>query len=351
MRCKKCTKPIKTPSKKMRKTQICSECSKKSLQQTVKDASKNTQKNNVNKPKIIKPKKESIKDLKNEQIENYNKLIQITNEIRVQRRQMKTFKKYIKLEKEELKKGGKTDSEFIKKISTKNKSLTKYSTMSPSDKSSKLEKDRSELVKKYFKKYIYRTRGSEILEKIQANQRSDKSKKDKRGLQTSSNSQDSQKAHNIKNSPLIDQTKLPNNGLCKKICNTNKVKIIPGRGRYSSGQVHCQTCDVWLDHNGCHKRNGSPAERDTIGMRCNCCNFQVRTKPRGKLYKKKLADKLTIKNLEFNVRNPNPCIVCGLIPTVENIEYLFGFTMSNGKTIRQVRCRKCRHSTSTNSRR
>lgn len=52
--------------------------------------------------------------------------------------------------------------------------------------------------------------------------------------------------------------------------------------RYGSGQGHCQVCDIWIDHKGCHMKDGTPAKKDQMGWICNCCNFRVRQKPRGK---------------------------------------------------------------------
>ncbi len=81
-----------------------------------------------------------------------------------------------------------------------------------------------------------------------------------------------------------------NNSVCKGKCKEFAVKKVQGLGRYGSGQVHCQICDVWLDHKGCHKKDLTPAEEDSLGIRCNCCNYQVRSKPRNKVYKEKLRD-------------------------------------------------------------
>ncbi len=61
-------------------------------------------------------------------------------------------------------------------------------------------------------------------------------------------------------------------------------------GRYESGQAHCQICNTWIDHHGCHMKNGNPAQKDSLGWFCNCCNYRVRQKPRNKLYKEKLND-------------------------------------------------------------
>ena len=132
------------------------------------------------------------------------------------------------------------------------------------------------------------------------------------------------------------------NSLCKRKCREFVVKKIQGTGRYESGQVHCQTCDVWLDYKGCHKKDGSPAEEGTIGMRCDCCNVQVRSKPRSRIYKEKLLEKSSKKE-EFQALNQNPCPKCGVTPTAENIESIFGMRVNEGKSIRQSHCRKCRN--------
>jgi hypothetical protein len=79
------------------------------------------------------------------------------------------------------------------------------------------------------------------------------------------------------------------NGICKKF----QVKKPVGEGRYGSGQGHCQTCDTWIDHIGCHMKDGSPATKESVGWFCNCCNFRVRQNPRNKLYKEKLRESKT----------------------------------------------------------
>ena len=42
--------------------------------------------------------------------------------------------------------------------------------------------------------------------------------------------------------------------------------------------------------------------------------------------------------------NPNPCPKCGVYPTDDNIESVFGMRMSDGKQIRQSYCKNCRGS-------
>ena len=76
---------------------------------------------------------------------------------------------------------------------------------------------------------------------------------------------------------------------CKGICKKFKVKK-PAGSRYASGQGRCQTCDVWLDHNGARLKDGSPATKDSLGWQCICCNYRIRQKPRNKVYKEKLRE-------------------------------------------------------------
>ncbi len=78
---------------------------------------------------------------------------------------------------------------------------------------------------------------------------------------------------------------------CKEICKKFKVKKPSGKGRYDSGQGRCQTCDVWMDHNGARLKDGSPATEDSLGWWCICCNFRIRQKPRNRLYKEKFKER------------------------------------------------------------
>ncbi len=79
-------------------------------------------------------------------------------------------------------------------------------------------------------------------------------------------------------------------GACNGACKAFRVRKPHGATRYGSGQGRCQICDVWIDHNGCHLKDGSPAKEGTIGWFCNCCHYRVRQKPRNKIYKQKLSD-------------------------------------------------------------
>ncbi len=80
------------------------------------------------------------------------------------------------------------------------------------------------------------------------------------------------------------------NRTCKGICKTFHVKKPVSGSRYGSGQGHCQICNTWIDHNGCHMNDGTAAPEESVGWFCNCCNYRVRQKPRNKKYKEKLRN-------------------------------------------------------------
>jgi hypothetical protein len=96
------------------------------------------------------------------------------------------------------------------------------------------------------------------------------------------------------------------NRICKGICKKFTVKKPTLGNRYGSGQGHCQTCDVWINHKGCHAIDGSDAKENSVGWFCNCCNMRVRQKPRNGKYKEKpnyiaeLEDEVTAENLDIS---------------------------------------------------
>lgn len=62
---------------------------------------------------------------------------------------------------------------------------------------------------------------------------------------------------------------------CKQMCADSKAsKPTDGRGRYEAGQRRCNTCGVFFD---------------TANMHCQCCGTKLRTKPRSKAGKERLA--------------------------------------------------------------
>ena len=88
---------------------------------------------------------------------------------------------------------------------------------------------------------------------------------------------------------------------CEGICKKFQVKKPVGEGRYGSGQGHCQTCDTWIDHVGCHMKDGTLAIKESVGWFCNCCNFRVRQNPRNKIYKEKLRESKNEDNKSHDV--------------------------------------------------
>ena len=76
--------------------------------------------------------------------------------------------------------------------------------------------------------------------------------------------------------------------MCKELCKKFKVKKPAGQSRYGSGHGRCQTCDIWVNHNGAHTKYGEPATKDSKGWYCNCCNRRIRKNPRHTKYKVKL---------------------------------------------------------------
>lgn len=58
-------------------------------------------------------------------------------------------------------------------------------------------------------------------------------------------------------------------------CVRHKAKKPVGIGRYASGQKRCQICNVYMNFNG---------------LKCPCCNFKLRSKPRNLKYKAKYRE-------------------------------------------------------------
>lgn len=250
MRCKKCLKTFRTPPLEMRKTQVCSICTKKTDSKEIKPI---TPSGKWIIPELDKSDEENMLENKSNELEDLLKLQnenQKIDQIRWEFDQMdwkikklieeqQIIEKQIEFEKEQ--KHEKND--YSKKaLSNENK----YVNSMPKKKDSLIEE----------------------AEKIKAE---------------------------------LEEIKKRKGSICKGICKENKVKKVRGTGRYESGQVHCQTCDVWLDYRGCHKKNGEPAEEDSRGIRCNCCNFQVRAKPRGKKSKEARILKQSSPVMDFDL--------------------------------------------------
>ena len=74
----------------------------------------------------------------------------------------------------------------------------------------------------------------------------------------------------------FDQLNQNQNRLCKGKCIQFKATKPANGDRYASGQYRCQVCEIYLMEQGV-----------VDNVRCKCCNFQVRSKPRNRLYKDK----------------------------------------------------------------
>ena len=57
---------------------------------------------------------------------------------------------------------------------------------------------------------------------------------------------------------------------------------------FSDGFSRCRVCEYWLDWRFCHLTSGEKANSESIGMYCNCCNYQVRQRPHSKEAKETL---------------------------------------------------------------
>jgi len=62
---------------------------------------------------------------------------------------------------------------------------------------------------------------------------------------------------------------------CKGTCDKYKAKKPLGIGRYASGQVRCQICEIFMSWEG---------------KWCPCCGYRLRRKPRNIVYKDKLKE-------------------------------------------------------------
>ena len=125
-------------------------------------------------------------------------------------------------------------------------------------------------------------------------------------------------------------------GKCKKF----KVKKPAGESRYGSGQAHCQMCDIWIDHKGCHMKDGTSAQEGSVGWFCNCCNYRVRQIPRNKKYK----DKFRAKNTDYQddeelIQPEDLHISKGQARLLKNlVKYLpdFGENVKSGNELEQI---------------
>lgn len=63
---------------------------------------------------------------------------------------------------------------------------------------------------------------------------------------------------------------------CKGVCDRYKAKKPAGKeGRYASGQMRCQVCEIFIQWEG---------------LWCPCCSYRLRGTPRNKKYKEQLRE-------------------------------------------------------------
>ncbi len=314
MRCKKCAKTFRIPSRTMRETQICADCTKANVPTRNEEGSRitrdrfdtsakwidqnhnftnNTEESNkITLEEIEYPKENTIQRIREEQIENHNKLVQINNKIEILTQNEKKMQEIIKeIEVKQQKKNEKSFSRLFNIISKKNEPVNDYNKIL-SETVLELEKIYSELNKKRTEQNICRINETKFLEKIE------QLKNETNNL----NSSFTKKPYETYEEPMneLDTSKedvwigntTKSSGTCKMICNKFRVKKPADGGRYEAGQAYCLNCDTWIDYRGGHMKDGSLAIEDSVGWFCNCCNYRVRQKPRNKIYKEKLRDSI-----------------------------------------------------------
>jgi hypothetical protein len=75
--------------------------------------------------------------------------------------------------------------------------------------------------------------------------------------------------------------------VCRGICIRHKAqKPYGASGRYATGQKRCQVCEIFLKWDG---------------MWCPCCEYRVRTRPRGHKFKERL--RIMNQNMKSNFSN------------------------------------------------
>lgn len=67
---------------------------------------------------------------------------------------------------------------------------------------------------------------------------------------------------------------------CNGICHRHKALKPANIGRYMAGQKRCNSCNVFLYWDG---------------LRCPCCNYQLRLRPRNSKFKEKFLKEKSLK--------------------------------------------------------
>ena len=74
--------------------------------------------------------------------------------------------------------------------------------------------------------------------------------------------------------------------VCKGVCNGHKVTgVVSNNPRYIVGQKYCSVCVIFVIWEG---------------IRCPCCSFKLRTKPKSKKYKEKLKKTISLEVLKID---------------------------------------------------
>ena len=80
---------------------------------------------------------------------------------------------------------------------------------------------------------------------------------------------------------ILDNVDAPrdSDSLCKGKCSIYAAKRPRDGKRYKAGQALCRLCGVWMDHKGCHFKDGMPATPGSTAWFCNCCMMRVKMAP------------------------------------------------------------------------
>ena len=69
---------------------------------------------------------------------------------------------------------------------------------------------------------------------------------------------------------------------CKGECREQLGNLTYLRKTIASGFARCTVCNFWMDWRFCHLKGGIPANSESLGLFCNCCNYRVRQNARSK---------------------------------------------------------------------
>ena len=95
---------------------------------------------------------------------------------------------------------------------------------------------------------------------------------------------------------------------CQGECREMLGKLTYLRKTFVEGFSRCRVCEYWLDWRFCHLRSGEKATSESIGMYCNCCNYQVRQRPHSREAKETLErhNEQSTSSKEDNYNEPKP---------------------------------------------